>query len=108
MNQIQSFGTFVTYQFVLVTSILRAFHNYIPYIQPHIPIISTIIHDAICNGNVQSLNLEGCVGITDVIMLSNVQTSDLIWCTGITDVSVLANDYLYMWNFQYFIICDPK
>ena len=38
-------------------------------------------------GNVHTLYLNGCTGITDVSALGNVHTLNLEGCTGITDVS---------------------
>ena len=40
-------------------------------------------------GNMQTLSLRDCTGITDVTMLGNLQTLDLYGCTGITEVNML-------------------
>ena len=52
-------------------------------------------------GNVHTLNLTDCKGITDVSSLGNVHILDLSGCERITDVSSLRNVHtLYLSEFE--------
>ncbi len=59
--------------------------------QLHIMLPYSNVVDVSVLGQVHTLNLSGCCGITGVSALSNVHTLNLSWCRGITDVSALSN-----------------
>ena len=54
--------------------------------------------------DVHTLDLGGCVNITDVSALSDVHTLNLSWCRNITDVSALGGVHTLDLSYCYKII----